>query len=117
MKTCLYISYMDLGSTGTLGIENKVFGHIRTIEESGYISKYIIVKDNTLVSNLDIIPDNIVKDWSNDTTNRVNDLLLKIDLSGIDLAYVRFSYLNISSIKAFKKMKQQGVRIILEIPT
>lgn len=115
MKRIVYICYMNLGITGSVGIREKVMNHIRTFKKYGYETNYIYIENDKLVSNFSLNYVDVEKAKNNIIL--VNEILCGIDFDHDDVIYIRYQHFNESVLQALKYLHKKGAKVLLEVPT
>lgn len=110
-----YVSYMNLGRTGTIGILNKIISQIKAFEECGYKVLYIYAENSILRSNF--IEANTNDFNVKQIRNSIDNILYKENFSTVDFVYIRFDIFTYKFLRLLKKISNSKAKILLEIPT
>ncbi len=115
MKSILYLSFMNLGVTGTYGIKKKVLSHIETFQKMGFQVFYVYVDCNYVKSNFIELDSNSF--LGENFTKKLNGILLNYSFSKLDFVYIRFGGFSFDFLKLLHKIYDDKVHILLEVPT
>ncbi|MCD8326429.1 MAG: hypothetical protein LUC90_07035 [Lachnospiraceae bacterium] len=115
MRTVLYISYMNLGKTGTIGIMKKVYAQIDVLRKEKFRVYYAYVEQDVLTSNFAGLSSEHLD--VKHIGRSFNHILMKQDFSQIDCVYVRYRAFSIEFLSLLKLLHQNHIRIMVEIPT
>ena len=108
-KKLLYVCYMNLNSSGTIGIKNKIINQIKAMEDSGIRVCYIWPEGKHINSNMG---ENAFSDFSN-----VDRAALSI-ADDFDAAYIRLNCtVSASQLLLIQKLKKRGAKVLFEVPT
>lgn len=115
MKTVLYISYVNLGKTGTIGIMKKVHAQMDALQKEGFLVYYAYIERDRLISNYAGLSSEHLD--AGHIGRSLNRILLKQDFSQIDCVYIRYKAFSMEFLSLLKMMHQNHIRVMVEIPT
>lgn len=115
MKRVIYVCYMNLGISGSMGIREKILNHIHTFEQYGYEMCYIYIENGKIISNLGF--QTIQEKTARNNIVLINEMFCNVDIKQGDIIYIRYQHFNKSFLSTVKYLHQMGAYILLEIPT
>lgn len=113
MKKILFICYMDLKDKGTIGIRKKIISQISTLSslENCKID-YICREGYKVHSNIEEINGMVCNN-----ADSLNSILLNKVFLKYNYCYVRYNRFSLRFVNVLRKIKKNGCKTILEIPT
>jgi glycosyltransferase involved in cell wall biosynthesis len=127
MKRVLYITTVDIGSDS--GVRKKIYGQIRVMKENGLEVALIAPKGSDIVVVEGGVGEKervgVVDSYMNAGPLRFFNLIRALYKSAYEVAkkenydsvFIRYSLAERGLIRMFKKLKEDGVKIFIEIPS
>lgn len=113
MKKILYISLHNLKENKD-GVSKKINSQIKALEKNNLIVDYIYRNESGIYLNS---VDNIIDNKSIKGRKAINSIYKNANKLSYDYIYIRYEGTTFLKLKALKKWKKNGGKIIIEIPT